>query len=143
VKVDSLIVCDAVTIREGLFHVLGGGITRLWRPTLPGPLGVQIAAVIEIAELELELPHEIGIVLRDAVGADIFRIQGGFQAQRPPKLEDGESVLVPVAFDTRNAGIMTYGRHELTAQVDSGDVMSRAFWILHPEELQMPSLTAP
>jgi hypothetical protein len=139
-KIDALIVCDAATVREGLLHILGGGLTRLWRDVLPGPLNVQLALAIEFDEADLDLPHEIEIVMQSPSGADVFRIQGGFQVPRPDRLEDGELQLVPLTFDTRNAGLIERGRHEIRASVDSGEEVMKAVWVLHPEEALIPPL---
>lgn len=139
-KIDALIVSDAATVREGLLHILGGGVTRLWRDSLPAPLNIQLALAIELDEADLGLPHEIEIVMQNPSGADVFRIQGGFQVPRPERLEKGELQLVPLAFDTRNAVLTELGRHEIRASVDSGEEVMKAAWVLHPEEVLIPPL---
>jgi|ERR1039458_5537560 hypothetical protein len=139
---DALIICDAVTVREGLIHILGGGITRLWRATLPAPAAIMVAAVLELERDEITVPHELVVTVTSTVAGDtVINAVGGFQGQGPAKLEPDETQLFTMPFDFRQAGLMTYGRHDLTASVDGGvATLSKAFWLLHPDELGLPAL---
>ena len=95
-EIAAALLCDAATVREGLLHVLGGAITRVWSPGLPAPLGVALAAVIELAQEETAVPHELQVEVFDPDGTLIGMVMGGFQTAPNERLEPGEHVLVPV-----------------------------------------------
>ena len=44
-RIDTALLCDAATERDGLLNVLGGGITVATRPEFPAPLGMTLALV--------------------------------------------------------------------------------------------------
>jgi hypothetical protein len=140
VEIASALLCDAATVREGLLHVLGGAITRLWRPELPAPFGVVLAVVIEATQDELENPHEVHVLI-DNVDGRIGEGMGGFQVPRPDRLEPGEHVLLPSVLDLRLAMTASYGKHTLHISVDSEDERDLHFWVLHPDELAIPPLS--
>jgi hypothetical protein len=138
-EIDSVVLCDAATVREGLLHILGGGITRLWRPTLPAPLALQIAVSVRVGEGDLGVPTDISLQLIDPNGNDLGGAQGGFIPSDPGRMEAGEILLAPLVFDFRNYSVMTYGGH--TVKVNVGSIESeitRQFWVLHPDELSIP-----
>ncbi len=103
---------------------------------------VQVAAIAELTEDELDTPHEVVMEIHGPGERLLARAQGGFQIPRPPLLEDGETQLVPMPFDFRMAIFYEYGRHCLHANLDSatsgdgGDVR-KYFWVLHPEEVAL------
>ncbi|MGD0746747.1 MAG: hypothetical protein ABSB68_02925 [Acidimicrobiales bacterium] len=140
-EVKAGFICDAATVREGLLHVLGGAITRLWRPTMPAPLGVTFAMVLSISENELDIPHQLLFTVNGPDGV-IGSGMSGFLAPRPDRLEEGEDVLAPVVFPIpllTNA----YGRHSIGVSIDNepaGRELS-CFWVLHPEEQLIPPLS--
>jgi len=87
--VATALLCDAATVREGLLHVLGGGITRLWRPALPAELATKLAVLVDLAPEDLETPHELEVLILCGE-LEIGRVMAGFQAHRPPRAEPGE-----------------------------------------------------
>lgn len=56
----AAMLCDAASVREGLLHILGGGITRSSRPAYPTMLGAVIALQF-IVHREDFIAHEIAI----------------------------------------------------------------------------------
>ena len=141
-EVDCVLLCDAASVREGLLHILGGGITRAWRPTLPSPLGIQVAALVAIDSEDFGQPHDISIQIFDPDGNDFAGARGGFLPRDPGRLEPGEKALLPMVFDFRNYPVTKYGAHELKVSiVGSGSEISRKFWILHPDELAIPPVS--
>lgn len=140
-EIDSVIICDAATVREGLLHVLGGGVTRLWRPELPAVLAVQVAIFVAYTQPDFGVPHDISLQLYDPAGADFAGARGGFIPADPGRLEIGETMLFPMVFDFRNYSVLAYGKHSLKVSVSrSESVMNRDFWVLHPDELLIPPL---
>jgi hypothetical protein len=87
-RIDCALLCDAVTVREGLFHILGGGVTRVYRPVYPSQLGVGIALRIMVHPTEADAAHEMALVLVEEDGREIVRLEIGFQA--PPADQRGD-----------------------------------------------------
>ncbi|MEO7032519.1 MAG: hypothetical protein ABI548_01705 [Polyangiaceae bacterium] len=90
-------ICDAITMREGLLHVLGGGITTLTRSEFPTPLAISLAAV-----LTAEAPgtYEVSVTIkREGSDEEVFKVDGPIRAiGGGTTVEDGVVVPFPVGF---------------------------------------------
>jgi uncharacterized protein DUF6941 len=100
VKVDSALLCDAATVREGLLHILGGGITRAGRSQFPAPIGLTLALRVLIHPTEADRPHTLEAKLQAEDGQFI----GGFEVEfsseiEPSSLEPGELISMPLPLD--------------------------------------------
>lgn len=98
-RVSCALLCDAVTTREGLLHILGGGVARASRPTFPSPLGVAVALAISTTGKELgEKTHNFSIQLEGPDGLEIVEISG--ELSEVANLEDSiapdEELVVPI-----------------------------------------------
>jgi hypothetical protein len=113
----AALVCDSATVREGLLHVLGGGVTRVWRPNLPAPLNVALALLLELSPDDLERPHEVRVVISDPAGGTVHEPVASFQTTAGD-LEPGERQLVPVVVPLHGLGIGSYGRYTFTIVLD-------------------------
>lgn len=138
-EIVSGLLCDAASVREGLLHVLGAGITRLWRPVTPAPLNVTLATVARMDEGDLDRPHEINFDIRATDGLVAHGV-GALQTARPNRLEEGERVIVPFVNDLRNASTPFMGRHTISLSADGVFAFEIEFWVLHPEERILPPL---
>jgi len=98
VRVDCALLCDAVTVREGLLHILGGGVTRLGRPSYPAPMAVSLALRILLHPSEAGRQHRVEIEIVTQDGAQVGQVQAVFQAERPAAgvLEPGEELAVAI-----------------------------------------------
>lgn len=142
-EIQAVIVCDAATVREGLLHILGGGITRMWRPTLPAPFGAAVALLVDLSQADAEIPHEIGVTLVGPNEQVLARAMGGLQVQAAPNIEAGEHMLAPFVLNLQIVPVALYGQHRIDVTADMGATVSRRLWILHPEELTLPPLHMP
>lgn len=140
-EIVSALLCDFATVREGLLHVLGGGVTRIWRPTLPATLGVSLALTLEVPRDEVLLPHEVQVMIKDSDRNLLAEVTGGTQApQLPIRLEPEEAVLVSLALPLQSINVLRYGRHDLDISVDKVSVRTLHAWVLHPDERSLPPL---
>ena len=140
-EIEAALLCDAATIREGLLHLLGGPITRMWRPIMPAPLGIAFAAILSMTPEELGTPHEMALTIRNeehVIAEVMVAIQGGAPMVN---IEPGEILLAPAAVPLHGVGTDHYGRHTLSMSIDHG-VAERDvhFWVLHPQEQQLPPI---
>ncbi|MEX2268360.1 MAG: hypothetical protein WEA75_06725 [Acidimicrobiia bacterium] len=92
--------CDAVTVREGLLHILGGGITRMSRPEYPAQLGVALALRVMVHPTEANAPHVVEAILLAQDGDEIGRARIDFELSENATegLTPGEelSVMLPI-----------------------------------------------
>lgn len=142
-RVTAALLCDHATVREGLLHVLGGCITRLWREQLPAGMGVALALVIEVTQEETAVPHEIQIWVRDRDGKQVAEVMGGFELTPGPRTERGENLLTPIAIPLQGVGLEQYGKHVVSLAVDAQIVHELEFWVLHPDEQVLPVVHLP
>jgi hypothetical protein len=91
-------------------------------------MGVALALVFELHQMEADRPHELDVRIIGEDGAEIARVQGGFQTQVPPELNVGEELLVPVALDLRNAGLPGPGAYSIEIAVDGTHQRTLQFW---------------
>jgi hypothetical protein len=95
VVIDCALLCDAATVREGLLHVLGGGVTRAGRAQYPSPLGLTLALRILVHPTEAERPHNLDIRLQGEDGQPVAAVGVEFGVSDPGAVEPGEQISVP------------------------------------------------
>jgi hypothetical protein len=137
VRITSALLCDAASVREGLLHLIGGGISRMWRAELPATFGVTVAVVIEIDRTEPLL--ELAMRVLDPDGAVVSEARAAASIDFG-RLEPEEKQLVPVAIPMAGATSM-YGHHTIQFALN-GQAQDCAIdvWVLHPEEKEMPPI---
>lgn len=96
-RIDSALLCDAATAREGLLNILGGGITRAGRPKFPGPLGLTLALRIIVHPTEADQPHQLVVLLQGEDGQELARVDIGFEVADLGAFQPGDQISVPVA----------------------------------------------
>jgi hypothetical protein len=116
-KLTTAILADFAQVREGLLHVVSGGITRAYRAELPGPLSINLAIVVQMDAVETQRPHDFLVVVMDEDGGELAKVEGQFQLESG-ELGVGETTQLPIAFDLRNATVSRYGSHTVGIYVD-------------------------
>jgi hypothetical protein len=96
-KLDCALLCDAVTVREGLLHVLGGGITRVTNVTYPAEFVGALAMRILLHQTEAGADHSLQVILQTEDGDRLVEMTGGFRTELPPDLAPGEDLPIPMA----------------------------------------------
>lgn len=138
-ELKAAIICDAASVREGLLHVLGGGITRVWRQDLPAALGVALAVIVDLSPDVMFDAHEVTVAfVRDDDNEQLNEIKGAFQVGPELRLEPGEHQLVPMVFDLHGAVVDRYGAFTFHIAIDLLPATALRFWVLHPEEQLLP-----
>lgn len=118
-RVDCALLCDAVTVREGLLHILGGGVTRLYRPTFPAPLGLAMALRVMIHPTEAKQSHNLKLLLLDQDGGQIAEVQLAFQAgEVGGDIKIGEELALALPLSMQAVGIPKAGQYSFELLID-------------------------
>lgn len=134
-RVDCALLCDSVTVREGLLHILGGGIARVNRPgPWPTALGADLALRIMVHPTEVDSPHQATLLLQGEDGQSIAQIQIGFQVGDADKLRPGEeaSVVAPIA--SGQVPIPAPGAYSFEILIDGTHQTSVPFFVTNTAE---------
>lgn len=117
-EVDCALLCDAVTVREGLLNILGGGITRLNRPSYPTQWNGGLALRILVHPTEGGSPHTIQVLMQDEDGSRLSEIQAAFeQMGTSPDIAPGEQLSLPIAIQF-DAAIPAPGAYSFEVLID-------------------------
>jgi len=119
-EIEALL-CDAVTVREGLLHVLGGGANTLWREAYPAPLGVDLGLLLTLHPSEATEAHHVRIILQDEDGKVVAQLDAEFTINQPatePAVRPGQMLYVPLAIPLRNVPIPNAGSYSVELLVD-------------------------
>lgn len=120
ISTKAAILCDAASIREGLLHVLGGGITVLGRESYPAPLSASLALLFELTEVRSEGEiHDVHIRAH-RIGDDgrsLFELHTRLQIE--PGSTSDMIQSVPLLFNLTNAGLPEPGSYEIEVSVDN------------------------
>ncbi len=109
--VDALL-CDAATVREGLLHILGGGINRLMRKKFPAPLGCVLAMVLEVEAEDIGKKHAVVLEIKDENDEQIAKIGADMQMGSEKGLPANvETLNVPLVLSLQGVGVPKSGEY--------------------------------
>lgn len=127
-RVASALLCDAATVREGLLHILGGGITRLHRSEFPAPMQVTLVAQVVLTPTEIQFAHDVVATIQTEDGDVVVQLNGHLAAGEPnPLLEPGESVILPLVISLDSVVVPTPGGYSIEVSVDDVHQTSLTF----------------
>ncbi|MBU6495776.1 MAG: hypothetical protein KGR42_05095 [Acidobacteria bacterium] len=138
--IEFAVLCDAATVRDGLLHVLGAPITRIYRRILPAPLGISLAALFAFDAEDHGQLREFEI----AVSSPTKLIQKGVGVvtvgPRPDKAEANElKIYSPFVASFVTTQSPEWGEHTVEVAVDGGEhSKSNKFWLLPLEDQILP-----
>jgi hypothetical protein len=78
VRIDCGLLCDAVTVRDGLMHILGGGVGRVRRIQYPSVLENDLALRLAMGPNEIDGVHKLEIRVIDSAGTMTSSLSGEF-----------------------------------------------------------------
>jgi hypothetical protein len=117
-RIDCVLLCDAATVREGLLHILGGGVTRVHRPEYPAPLGTSLAIRIMIHPTEAASEHQLRALLLAEDGERVAEIGIGFGVSDPTQLTVGEEASLPITLSLAAVGLPRPGAYSFEMLID-------------------------
>jgi hypothetical protein len=129
VRLQSALLCDAATVREGLLHVLGGAITRVGRPGFPAPLALAVALNVVGEADELSESHAVTVdVVHDESGERVGGVRLEFEIAESD-LAPGEplSLSLAVSFPADAVTLPRPGAYRIGLAVDDGEVTQLRF----------------
>ncbi|MCO5316766.1 MAG: hypothetical protein M9938_11490 [Solirubrobacterales bacterium] len=128
-RVDCALLCDAATVREGLLHILGGGVTRIGRPEFPAPVGLTLALRVAVHPTETEAEHRLEAQLVDFDGGHVIDIEVSFTTgsnAETPGVGDEIGVNIPLVFPAQ-AVLEKPGRYSVELLIDGIHQLSIPF----------------
>jgi uncharacterized protein DUF6941 len=127
-RVASALLCDAATVREGLLHILGGGITRLHRTEFPAPMQVTLVVQVVLTPTEIQFEHDVMAVIQTEDGDVVVQANGHLEAGEPnPMLEPGESVILPLVINLAGVEVPRAAGYSIEVSVDEVHQTSLTF----------------
>ncbi len=119
-RIDCALLCDAATVREGLLHILGGGITRLGRPEYPSPLGTALAVRVMVHPTEADRSHQFEARLLSEDGEEVGSVQINFELSQPhAALRPGEELSVALPLSLHALGLPRAGAYSFELLIDA------------------------
>lgn len=95
-RVSTALLCDSATIRENLLHVLGGGITRLYRAPYPAAIDIALALLLELEPGDEAQPNPIAVRIKAAGGDPLFAVTADVGVANFPVDTDGLPRFMPL-----------------------------------------------
>jgi hypothetical protein len=130
VRISAALLCDAATVREGLLHMLGGGLNMLRRNSFPAPMAVSLVCVPELDRDDLGQPHKLEVTVRPAQGDDVFgRVEANWEVAGPPS-DEGLSTYLPIILPLERVGLPEPGYYRVDIQLDGGYSQSIDFRVV-------------
>lgn len=117
-RIDCALLCDAVTERNGLLNILGGGITRMGRPGFPSTLGAGLALRVMCHPTEVGPKHEIDARLLREDGEQVGTVTIGFALAQSSALRPGEEYSIAVALPLQSVALPAAGAYSFEILID-------------------------
>ena len=112
----TAMLCEAATVRDGLLYILGGGVSTYTVAQYPTPLGVSLAVLIELDYLDQGEPHGFRITLLDAEACELGRAEGEFATM--VELDLNVVATLPAAIPLAGMTLPAPGNYEIRLEID-------------------------
>jgi len=130
VRVDCALLADAVTVREGLLHILGGGVTRANRPAFPAPMLLSLGLRIMVHPTEIDNPHVVRILVLQEDGQQVAETTMGINPPPPEAraaFQPGEEWSLPLALNLSPVALPAAGAYSVEVLIDGNHHASVPF----------------
>jgi hypothetical protein len=136
-RVTAAMLADHATVRDGLLHVLGGGINQLFRDPLPAPLGAMLALMLQPESLDdLLETHDLEVTIKHVEGEDVGQVAKAVMTLRSAGPAAGPLGLVPVVVPFQNVPVTQTGTHQITVSLDGEQVAVIEFVVVKAADPQ-------
>lgn len=127
-RIGAAFLADAVTVREGLMHVLGGGVTAIYRPSFPASLDVSLGVLLYArGESGTRGTYEIDGFLEDQElesDTKLFEVAGSWE----PGLDGEHSISIAVPLG--QIGVTHPGAFNLRVVLNEGEATRIPFAVI-------------
>ncbi|MGW8875665.1 DUF6941 family protein [Streptomyces mirabilis] len=133
-KISMAVLCDRATIREGLIHMLGGGVTQC-SLMLPGSADLDLAMIIQAEEWsDLDGRHTLTVDLRHHNGQQLGKASLVWEAPSVEPQEISPDAMpplpqLPIVVPLRTMVLTEYGSHRATIFIDDQEVAEVTFTV--------------
>ena len=122
-RIDYLILADAVAVADGKHYIHGGGWDTLFASTFPAQhpaLGVAARLRIPWEEMNQQFAVEVDVLLDGEEPVSIFTepLRGFVNAGRPPNAPPGSDLLLHLALGLANLQLEQAGRYRVVLRID-------------------------
>lgn len=118
------IFCDCATVREGLIHILGGGITRIYRDQYPALMGLHLGMTIHCPAELAGKTQELALILNDSEGQTLSRANLTLTVNAQGPVDAQEEILVPLAAGFQNQVLPKAGSYDLELNLNGKPLRS-------------------
>lgn len=135
-KLTVAALCDRATVREGLLHILGAGVSQVAMPFLPAPPDVDLALLLTAQDYrELAGAHKVSVrVLRDEDGQQVASAEFRWEGPDLHLTEDAPSPSLPLSVPIRGMPVPTYGMYKIVVDVDDEELTALPLLIKAADE---------
>jgi hypothetical protein len=116
-EIDFLILADRAESINGKLYLMGGVWDQIGVLDFARPVTFSVALGILIPWNATNLDHKLQVQLLDEDGNQLFGVDGGFKAGRPPQLPQGASQHHVLAI-TVSATLPAAGAHTVVATIN-------------------------
>jgi hypothetical protein len=136
-RVDTALLCEAASARDGLLYVLGGGIVGTQYPEFPSELGMTLALRIMLHPTELTRPHQLEILLQDDDGALVTKVNVGIGIPEGTNVPPGDEapLVLPWSFPGRPQ-LPKAGRYSFEILIDGVHQLAVPFTAALQQEVE-------
>ncbi|MFF9043329.1 DUF6941 family protein [Streptomyces parvulus] len=134
-KLNMAVLCDRATVREGLLHILGAGVTRC-SLILPGAPDLDLAILIQAEDHNaLAGQHSLSVVVTEQDGTEVGRAEFGWEGptvEQPPT-DDSSMPQLPLVVPFRAMLFKNPGEHTVTVLIDGEESARTAVMVTKAE----------
>ena len=134
----TTLLCDAATVREGLLHVLGGGISAMGRTDFPSTMQASLAVIVHLHPTELEAPHVLRVLVQNADGQDVAHLDVTIDATQLKSEFPTRDIVQPIVIPLQNVTLPGPGDYSVEVLIDGIHQESVPFAV---SSVQIPGAT--
>jgi hypothetical protein len=123
---------DAASVREGLLHVLGAGITNVTLAPFPTPLPLTLASRVVLEPRELQPGHLLRVRLLDNMEREVAKFQVMFEVLG--EIDRREEAALPAAVPLQGLVVTQPGKYLVEVTLDNRAIGSFPVQVKSPSE---------
>jgi len=99
-RTECAVLCDAASVREGLLHILGAGVTQVSVAEFPAALPVTFAFRVVLEPRELRSEHRLRVQVMDYSADKVLgQFQFDFRVQKPDPVREEAAFAAPIPLE--------------------------------------------